>query len=83
MAHTPADHNSAISIGLLYIPVNLYETGRDISILSYQLCKNSNKQMHSYDDVDSILESKLNGYRCITYRDKDFVNPRNRRARKS
>lgn len=34
-------HKSAISVGLLYIPVGLYKTTRDISISFNQLCKDS------------------------------------------
>ncbi len=36
-----AAHKSAISIGLLYIPVGLYRTTRDISVSFNQLCKDS------------------------------------------
>ena len=36
-----AAHKSAISIGLLYIPVGLYRTTRDISVSYNQLCKDS------------------------------------------
>ncbi len=36
-------HKSAISVGLLYIPVGLYKTTRDISISFNQLCKDSHE----------------------------------------
>lgn len=38
-------HKSAISIGLLYIPVGLYKTTRDISISFNQLCKDSHERV--------------------------------------
>jgi len=38
-------HKSAISIGLLYIPVGLYKTTRDISISFNQLCKDSHERI--------------------------------------
>lgn len=41
----PAAHKSAISIGLLYIPVSLYKTTRDISISFNQLCKESKERI--------------------------------------
>lgn len=41
----PAAHKSAISIGLLYIPVDLYKTTRDVSISFNQLCKESKERI--------------------------------------
>lgn len=38
-------HKSAISVGLLYIPVGLYKTTRDISISLNQLCKDSHERI--------------------------------------
>lgn len=38
-------HKSAISVGLLYIPVGLYKTTRDISISFNQLCKDSHQRI--------------------------------------
>lgn len=38
-------HKSAISVGLLYIPVSLYKTTRDISISFNQLCKDSHERI--------------------------------------
>lgn len=38
-------HKSAISIGLLYIPVGLYKTTRDTSISFNQLCKDSHERV--------------------------------------
>lgn len=38
-------HKSAISVGLLYIPVGLYKTTRDISISFNQLCKDSHERI--------------------------------------
>lgn len=38
-------HKSAISVGLLYIPVALYKTTRDISISFNQLCKDSHERV--------------------------------------
>lgn len=38
-------HKSAISVGLLYIPVGLYKTSRDISVNFNQLCKTSNERI--------------------------------------
>lgn len=38
-------HKSAISVGLLYIPVGLYKTTRDTSISFNQLCKNSHERV--------------------------------------
>ena len=38
-------HKSAISVGLLYIPVGLYKTTRDISISFNQLCKDSKERI--------------------------------------
>lgn len=38
-------HKSAISVGLLYIPVGLYKTTRDISISFNQLCKDSHERV--------------------------------------
>ncbi len=41
-------HKSAISVGLLYIPVGLYKTTRDIGISFNQLCKTKN---NSYERI--------------------------------
>lgn len=41
----PAAHKSAISVGLLYIPVSLYKTTRDTSISFNQLCKDSKERI--------------------------------------
>lgn len=38
-------HKSAISVGLLYIPVGLYKTTRDTSISFNQLCKDSHERV--------------------------------------
>lgn len=38
-------HKSAISVGLIYIPVGLYKTTRDISVSFNQLCKDSNERI--------------------------------------
>lgn len=38
-------HKSAISVGLLYIPVGLYKTTRDISVSFNQLCKDSHERI--------------------------------------
>ena len=38
-------HKSAISIGLLYIPIGLYKTTRDANISFNQLCKNSHERV--------------------------------------
>ncbi len=38
-------HKSAISVGLLYIPVGLYKTTRDISISFNQLCKTTHERV--------------------------------------
>ncbi|MBR1741705.1 MAG: Ku protein [Lachnospiraceae bacterium] len=42
----PAAHKSAISVGLLYIPVGLYKTTRNASISFNQLCKESKERIH-------------------------------------
>lgn len=38
-------HKSAISVGLLYIPVGLYKTTRDISVNFNQLCKETHERI--------------------------------------
>ncbi|WP_167956838.1 non-homologous end joining protein Ku [Anaerosporobacter faecicola] len=38
-------HKSAISVGLLYIPVGLYKTSRDIGISFNQLCKDTHERI--------------------------------------
>lgn len=38
-------HKSAISVGLLYIPVGLYKTTRDIGVSFNQLCKDSHERI--------------------------------------
>ena len=38
-------HKSAISVGLLYIPVSLYKTTRDIGISFNQLCKDTRERV--------------------------------------
>ncbi len=38
-------HKSAISVGLLYIPVGLYKTTRDIGISFNQLCKDTHERI--------------------------------------
>lgn len=38
-------HKSAISVGLLYIPVGLYKTTRDTSVSFNQLCKDSHERI--------------------------------------
>lgn len=40
-----AANKSAISVGLLYIPVGLYKTTRDTSISFNQLCKDSHEKI--------------------------------------
>ncbi len=44
----PVAHKSAISVGLLYIPVGMYKTTRNASISFNQLCKDS-KERRGYD----------------------------------
>lgn len=41
----PVAHKSAISVGLLYIPVGLYRTTRDTGISFNQLCKDSHERV--------------------------------------
>lgn len=41
----PVAHKSAISVGLLYIPVGLYKTTRNASISFNQLCKDSKERI--------------------------------------
>ena len=41
----PVTHKSAISVGLLYIPVGLYMTTRDADISFHQLCKDSKERI--------------------------------------
>lgn len=41
----PVAHKSAISVGLLYIPVGLYKTTRDAGISFNQLCKDSKERV--------------------------------------
>lgn len=41
----PVAHKSAISVGLLYIPVGLYKTTRDTSISFNQLCKDTHERI--------------------------------------
>ncbi len=38
-------HKSAISVGLLYIPVGLYKTTKDISVSFNQLCKDTHERV--------------------------------------
>ncbi|WMC92317.1 non-homologous end joining protein Ku [Kineothrix sp. MB12-C1] len=38
-------HKSAISVGMLYIPVSLYKTTRDISVSFNQLCKDTHERV--------------------------------------
>lgn len=38
-------HKSAISVGLLYIPVGLYKTTRDVSVSFNQLCKDTHERI--------------------------------------
>lgn len=38
-------HKSAISVGLLYIPVGLHKTSRDISVSFNQLCKDTHERV--------------------------------------
>lgn len=65
-------HKTAISVGLLYIPVGLYKTTRDISITFKQLCKNSHervkykkycpscdKEIKNEDIIKGIRDDKL------------------------
>lgn len=41
----PVAHKSAISVGLLYIPVGMYKTTRNASISFNQLCKDSKERI--------------------------------------
>lgn len=41
----PTAHKSAISIGLLYIPVGLYKTTRETGIAFHQLCKDTHERV--------------------------------------
>lgn len=45
MIYMAVAHKSAISVGLLYIPVGLYKTTRDISVSFNQLCKDSHERV--------------------------------------
>ncbi|MDF2886310.1 MAG: Ku protein [Lacrimispora sp.] len=38
-------HKSAISVGMLYIPVGLYKTTKDISVSFNQLCKDTHERV--------------------------------------
>lgn len=38
-------HKSAISVGMLYIPVGLYKTTRDVSVSFNQLCKDTHERI--------------------------------------
>ncbi len=71
-------HKSAISVGMLYIPVGLYKTTRDISVSFNQLCKDThervkykkicpscNKEVKS-DDIIKGYEYEKDKYVIIT-----------------
>lgn len=71
-------HKSAISVGLIYIPVDLFKTTRDISISFNQLCKDThqrvrykkycpscNKEVKS-DDIIKGYEFEKDRYVTIT-----------------
>lgn len=77
-------HKSAISVGLLYIPVGLYKTTRDIGISFNQLCKDSherikykkicpscNKEVKS-DDIIKGYEFEKDKY--ITFTEEELEN---------
>lgn len=60
-------HKSAISVGLLYIPVGLYKSTRDISVSFNQLCKDSKERVRykkycSSCDKEVKNEDIIKGY---------------------
>lgn len=75
---------SAISVGVLYIPSDLYKTTRDISISFNQLCKDSherikykkycpscNKEIKSNDDIIKGYEYEKGRYVVFTQDELD------------
>ena len=78
-------HKSAISVGLLYIPVGLYKTTRDIGISFNQLCKDTfervkykkycpscNKEVKS-EDIIKGYEFEKDRYVTITEEELDKI----------
>ncbi|MDF2486399.1 MAG: Ku protein [Herbinix sp.] len=53
-------HKSAISVGLLYIPVGLYKTTRDISVSFNQLCKDTHERV-KYKKICPSCNTEVTG----------------------
>ncbi|MGN6714697.1 DNA end-binding protein Ku [Anaerocolumna jejuensis DSM 15929] len=57
-------HKSAISVGLLYIPVDLYKTTRDISVSFNQLCRDTNERIR-YKKICPSCNKEVSGDEII------------------
>lgn len=78
-------HKSAISIGLLYVPVGLYKSTRDISVSFNQLCKDSHERIKykkycpscnkevSNDDIVKGYEFEKDKYVTITQEELEKI----------
>lgn len=68
-------HKSAISVGLLHIPVGLYKTTRDISISFNQLCKDTHERV-KYKKYCPSCNKEVNNDDIIKgYKDAVWINP--------
>ncbi len=78
-------HKSAISVGLLYIPVGLYKTTRDTSISFNQLCKDTHEKIKykkycpscnkevSNDDIIKGYEYEKGKYVTFSTEELEFI----------
>lgn len=57
-------HKSAISVGLLYIPVDLYKTTRDISVSFNQLCRDTHERIR-YKKICPSCNKEVSGDQII------------------
>lgn len=53
-------HKSAISVGMLYIPVGLYKTTKDVSVSFNQLCKGTNERI-KYKKICPSCNKEVSG----------------------
>jgi DNA end-binding protein Ku len=53
-------HKSAISVGMLYIPVGLYKTTKDVSVSFNQLCKDTNERI-KYKKICPSCNKEVSG----------------------
>ncbi len=57
-------HKSAISVGLLYIPVGLYKSTKEISVSFNQLCKDTHERV-KYKKICPSCNKEVTNDECV------------------